>query len=167
MKFLLILGILLFPLFGFSQVKSGYYLTYEQHELLRKDLKDYKNLIEKYDVLSKDFEKLKRDFTTIKLIHNKQTIEYENLKAQSLETYNLNVKINNLNEEIKTLNEANDALKKELTYKNKSLYMYKARYVREHKKNRGDRVIGNSILGMFIVGGLWTIYTSIETNYLK
>jgi hypothetical protein len=143
------------PTIVFSQVKTGYYLTNEQHELLRKDLDDYKILIN-------EFEQLKRDFELLKLLNAAQKKELDKPKVQPIDEQSLLIKISTLEAEKKKLFYERNSLKIELEAKNENYLLYKGKYFRELKKNLPDRIIGNGILGTIIACGLLIIWSQSD-----
>ena len=48
------------------KAQEGYIFTKEQHELIRKNLSDYKILIKQYDFQSAEFEKTKKELEFLK-----------------------------------------------------------------------------------------------------
>ena len=148
-----------------ASAQDGYYLTKEQHEQIKKNLKDYRVLIYNFDDQKREFEKLKSQFELLRKMNSDQSSELMKLKTDNIDIHNLNVKVSNLEEEKLKLNEKISSLLRELEYKNKSLNSYKSKYLKEYASNRGDRIIKNSIWATFSVFGLWAIYTSIEANY--
>lgn len=163
MRWIFLLFVLFFTVSARAQ--DGYIFTKTQHEQIKKNLQDYKVLIKDYRVLDYRFDSLKSAFQFLKKLHSGQTFELEELqvKYQNLKRENSDLVFYTIeNDKLKKLNES---LQRELDYKNKSLFDYKRKYEREHRLTRGDRIIGNSILGTFIVCGMWAIYTSLETNY--
>ena len=157
---------LIFAFFTISaQAQDGYIFTREQHEQIKKNLYDYKNLIKDYKILDHRFDSLKNAFQFLKKLHSGQTIELDELhiKYQSLKRENTDLIFYTLENE--KLKKQNESLQRELDYKNKALYNYKGKYEREHRLTRGDRIIGNAVLGMFVMCGMWGIYTSLEANH--
>ena len=152
--------------FGLSaQAQDGYVFTKIQHEQIKKNLQDYKILIKDYKFLDHRYDSLKNAFQFLKKQHSNQIIEFEKLqfKYQYLKRENTDFIFYTLENE--KLKKQNESLKHELDYKNKALYNYKRKYEREHRLTRGDRIIGNAVLGIFVMCGMWGIYTSIEANH--
>ena len=165
MKIILFIISLCFPLLSYAQ--DGYIFTREQHEQIKRNLQDYKILIKDNKILNHRFDSLKNAFKILKYVHSNKTIELEELKEKYTNLKKENSDVIFLKIENEKLRKNNESLQRELDYKNKSLYNYKGKYEREHRLNRGDRIIGNAVLGTFISCALWAIYTSIEKNYLQ
>jgi hypothetical protein len=122
------------PILSLSQVKSGYYLTNEQHELLRKDLIDYKLLIERYNIQIQNFEVLKSEYKQQRLLNTAQQAELDSLRSQKIENCNLLIKISRLEKEKQDAINLNLSLQRDLKYKTNSLNYYKGKYMKETKK---------------------------------
>jgi len=163
MKYVLLL--ILFFVVSLAHAQDGYYLTRQQHEQIKKNLRDYRSLIYNFDEQKKEFEKLKSQFELIRKLHSSKMEELERFKSDRTEISNLNVKISNLEGQNQALVLRINSMQNELDYKNKSLNSYKSKYLREYASNRGDRIIRSVVYGMFGLVAVWGIYISVEANY--
>lgn len=164
MKYIL-LFITIFSFYAAS-AQDGYYLTKEQHEQIKKNLKDYKTLIYNFDEQKRKLAELVAQFEFTRKMYAERDAELAKVKRENIDIHNLEIKIENLENDKKALNERIASMQREMDYKNKSLNTYKSKYLKEYTSNRGDRIIANSIWATFVVCGMWAIYTSYEANYL-
>lgn len=150
-----------------TNAQDGYIFTREQHEQIKKNLLDYKSLIKDNKILNHRFDSLKNAFQFLKKLHSGQAIEFQELqiKYQSLKRENADLVF--YTEENEKLKQQLIHTEKNLEIKTKDMFRYKRMYERQHRLTRGDRIIGNAVLGMFVMCGMWGIYTSLEANYFN
>lgn len=161
----LIFFIIFFISFYTAHSQDGFFLTKQQHEQIKANLRDYKVLIVKYDVKSKEFEELKAQYAFSKKLYVDLQYENEVLRLKSINAHNLEIKIQNLENDKLKLTEKILSQQRELDYKNQSLYNYKRKYLKEHSLNRGDRLMAAVVYGSFMLAGIWGVYISIEANH--
>jgi len=164
MKWILFVFSVLFAICANAQ--DGYVFTKEQHEQIKKNLQDYRTLIKDYKVLNHRFDSLKNAFHFLKKLHSVQTIEFEELKVKYQSLKRENADLIFYTEENKKLKEQLGHTERNLEIKTKDMFKFKRMYEREHRLTRGDRIIGNTILGTFVMCAIWGIYISVEANYV-
>lgn len=157
---------ILFIIIGYSaNAQDGFFLTKQQHEQIKANLRDYKVLIIKYEVRSKEFEDLKAQYAFTKNLYVNLQSENEILRLKSINAHNLEIKIQNLENDKLKMAEKISSQQRELEYKNKSLYNYQRKYFKERSTNRGDRLMAAVVYGSFMLAGIWGVYISIEANH--
>lgn len=157
---------MLFMLFSVTlQAQDGYIFTKEQHDQIRKNLQDYKILIKDYNFKSKQYDSLKLAFQLLKKLHTKQTDEFAEMAEKYRQLRNENVTLTNLVLENGELKKQLEATKRTLDNRTHESFVWKRKYEREHRLKRGDRIMGNAVLGTFVMCAIWGIYISYETNY--
>jgi hypothetical protein len=156
----------LFMLFSLTlQAQEGYVFTKEQHDQIRKNLQDYKTLIKDYNFKNKQYDSMKLAFNLLKKMHAKQTSEFEEMAAKYQHLRGENITLTNLVLENGVLKEELATTKRMLENRTHESFVWKRRYDREHRLKRGDRILLGCAWGLLTTFGMWTIYTSYETNY--
>lgn len=164
MKWIFFVFSLLFAICANAQ--DGYVFTREQHEQIKRNLQDYRILIKDYKLLDHRYDSLKNAFQFLKKLHSGQTIEFQELqlKYQSLKRENADLVF--YTEENRKLREQLVHTEKNLDIKTREMFKFKRMYERQHRLTRGDRIMGNAVLGTFVMCAIWGIYVSVEANYV-
>lgn len=152
-----------------TQPVQSYILTKEQHDLLRKNIEDYKVLIQKFDLLNMDFEKMKREYEIIKAQKNNQSVEFRQLEldlsAAQLRANNMQIKFDNLKLSYDDLQKKILTMDKQLEHTGRSVSYWQQKYKKEIRYDRGDRIMAGAVFGTLVGGALMAIYIAIEDHW--
>jgi chromosome segregation ATPase len=169
MKTIFFLLFLLFSIGLSAQDTDRYIFTKEQHDQIKKNLSDYKILIDQYDGLSENFKKLTQEFEIVKgkfELLKKLRDDHDNQMRKLQVAYDNAIYDNNkLLLSLEELNKKLLAVEPELQRKEKMIYKYKCLYNKELKTTKLQRIASNAIFGAIIGASLWAIYIEIDSQH--
>jgi len=159
----------------YAQVSIGdtYVFTKEQHDQIRKNLDDYRELIVKFNKINSDFEILTQQYELAKALKNNQDVQIKELQLELKQTKRDNMAYDNLliqHENLKLnytdLQEQMAKLNKQLANSSKSILFYKGKLARELQYSHGDRIVANIVWASMVSATLMIIYITIEDHWL-
>lgn len=159
----------------YAQVTIGdnYMFTKEQHDQIKKNLDDYRDLITKFNKMNTDFQMLTEQFELAKTLKNRQDVQINELQLELKQTKRDNMAYDNLSIQHDNLKIGYDNLEKEivklnkqLENKTKSVDYWQRKYSKQAKMDRGDRIVGNAVYAIITGCVLLIIYQDIANNYL-
>jgi len=164
MKYLLITFFLLTS-FVVNAQDDYIYFTKQQHEQIKRNLDDYKNLIKQYDFQSAEFDKLKRQFELTRQLRNTENEELARYKKMYIDLKNSDIQLANVLAENQKLRLEIDIIDKDRRYKEKRMNLYIYRYNKELNRSKGERIFAGFFSGMIISATLISIYYAWEENH--
>jgi len=159
-----------FLLFGAVKAQDGYVFIKEQHDQIRKNLDDCRILIKDYDNLSINFKKYQQKFDSL----NRVFLLYKELHAKSnSEVKRLDILYQNSTyENQKFKNQVEKKKKKildtepEMARKDRMVLHWKAKYYRERKYTKGERIIANFVFVSMAGCGVIAVVSAIRNHTL-
>lgn len=173
---LIVLSLLFF--FSYSAYSQSNQLEYcfnkEQHDKIRQNLKDYRELIDKFNQLKIEFDNLKEQHELIVALKNNNDLEIRRLTTDNKRLQGENFGYNNLKIQHENLKNNYHALEyeilklnKQLEHVGKSAILYHRKYSRQISLTREDRVIAGVAWGVVTGCFLLVIYNDYKNSHIK
>lgn len=155
-------------LYAQYNIGDNYIFTKEQHDQIKKNLNDYRNLIKSFDTLNTKFKMLVQQYELIKSIKNQQdikikelNIEVENFKSQTIAFENLQYQNQNLKSSYEKLQHDISVLNNRVVRQEKSIDYWRHKYNKRNEHTTVERAIIAFVYGSMIGGALLAIYFDI------
>lgn len=175
MKYLILLVALFLGQTLYAQVSIGdnYIFTKEQHDQIKKNLNDYRELIKSFDKMNEEFKNMKEQFELLKALRNNDQVEINRLtseltkyKVENFAYENLKVQHDNLKFNYEKLQAEVLVLNTQLEHSGRSVGYWSRKYQKQIRYDRGDRIMEGFVFGSMVGAALLLIYNDIITNYM-
>jgi hypothetical protein len=155
------------------KAQDGYIFTKEQHDQIRKNLADYKILIKdyddmstkyqhKFDSMSRNFNLMVKEYQFYKELHSKTNTEFKKYEVLYQNSEYENQKLKN---QIEILKQKVLNLEPEMARKDRMIIHWKAKYARERKYDKGERIIANFVFGTMVGGSIIAIWSVFDHKH--